>query len=84
MKDTQNDFVEEFVDQHDQLNKLSPSGLNTARIISQLDKNNEVKYLGARLRITVNSAVDNLAAGNLAAPVDLDSGIVSGLESTVI
>jgi hypothetical protein len=78
LKETQNDFVEEFVDQHDQLNKLSPSGLNTVRIITQLDKNNEVKYLGARLRITVNSEVDNLAAGNLAAPIDLDSGIVSG------
>ena len=73
-----NDYVEGYIQQHDELMKLSPSGLNTLRIITQLDKNDKVCVLGARLRITVNSTVDNLAAGNIAAPVDLNTGVVSG------
>lgn len=78
LKELGNDFVEEFVEQHPDLNKLSPSGLNTIRIVSQLDKNNNVDIIGARLRITVNSSVDNLAAGNIAAPINIETGIVDG------
>lgn len=76
---TNNDFIEEYVQQHDRLNVLSSSGLNTVRIITQINKFNEVELLGARLRITVNSAVDNLAAGNIAVAVNIDSGIVESL-----
>ncbi|TVL99746.1 MAG: hexapeptide transferase [Candidatus Brocadia sp. WS118] len=72
------DLAEEFVLQHPSLMQLSDTGLNTIRIFSQLDKNNEVVWLGARLRITVNSEVDNMAAGNLAAPIDIATGKVSG------
>jgi hypothetical protein len=72
-----NDLAEGYVDQHKALMELSPAGLNTVRIITQLNKKNEVVILGARLRITVNSVVDNLAAGNMAAPIDLESGVVN-------
>lgn len=77
MKQHHYDLVEEFVIQHNDLNELSPSGLNTIRIITQTDKN-EVIFLAARLRISVNSPVDNMGAGNIAAPVDLKTGIVTG------
>lgn len=73
-----NDYAEEFVTQHPELMRMSPSGLNTIRIITQLNKNNEVDLLGCRLRITINSPVDNLAAGNIAAPVDELTGKVTG------
>jgi len=78
LKETNNDFAEEFVVQHDNLMSLSPSGLNTIRIITQLNKNNEIDILGCRLRITINSPVDNMAAGNIAAPIDEKSGKVTG------
>jgi hypothetical protein len=77
MNDHDFDLVEEFVIQHPDLMKLSSSGLNTIRVITQLI-NNEVIILGARLRITINSTVDNMAAGNPAAPIDVRTGIVSG------
>ena len=77
MKTNKYDIAEEFVVQHQDLMALSPSGLNTVRIITQL-QDGTVNFLGARLRITVNSAIDNMAAGNLAAPVDLESGVVNG------
>tara|TARA_Y100000588_G_scaffold393738_2_gene510921 strand:- start:265 stop:1278 length:1014 start_codon:yes stop_codon:yes gene_type:complete len=73
-----NDLAEEFVQQHEDLNRLSPSGLNTLRIVTQINKEGGVDVIAARLRITVNNSVDNLAAGNLAAEVNLESGKVNG------
>lgn len=72
------ELVEEFVQQHSILNTLSSSAVNTVRIITQLDKYDNVKILGCRLRISVKSNVDNFAAGNLAAAVDENTGIVTG------
>lgn len=77
MKRNGYDLAEEYVVQHDDLMALSPSGLNTVRIITMLG-NGKVGFLGARLRISVNSPVDNMAAGNLAAPVDMTTGEVTG------
>ena len=71
------DLVEQYVVQHPSLMDLSPTGLNTVRIITQLSKNG-VDLLGGRLRISVNSFVDNMAAGNLAAAIDLETGAVKG------
>jgi len=78
MQQHQFDMVETFIEQHPEINKLSPSGVNTIRIFTKLDKNDKVVILGCRMRITVNSPVDNMAAGNLAAPVDHSTGIISG------
>ncbi len=71
------DLVEEFIIQHKDLQKLSPTAVNTIRIFTQLGKD-KVELLGCRLRISVDSQVDNLAAGNLAAPIDEKTGLVSG------
>lgn len=77
MKTKNYDLIEEYVFQHPELMALSPSGLNTVRIFTQLHEG-IVDFLGARLRVSVNSTVDNMAAGNLAAPIDIDSGVVTG------
>ncbi len=78
MQQNQFDLVEEFIIQHPKLNELSPSAVNTVRIFTQLNQNNEVEILGCRQRISVNSSVDNMAAGNLAASIDETTGIVNG------
>lgn len=72
------DLAEEYIVQHPALMDLSPSGVNTIRIITQLTQENEVIFLGARLRVTVNSPVDNMASGNFAAALDLETGVVMG------
>lgn len=72
------DLVEEFIEQHPEINRLSPSAVNTVRIITQLNSNDEVDILGCRLRISVDSPVDNMGAGNLAAPIDELTGMVNG------
>ena len=74
--ETGNDLVEDYVVQHDDLMNLSSSGLNTIRIITQLTADNKVEIIGCRLRITVNSHVDNLAAGNIVASINTDTGEV--------
>ena len=77
MKKRGYDLVEEYVVQHSDLMDLSSSGLNTVRVITQLN-GNDVDIIGCRLRISVNSPVDNMAAGNIAAAIDTDTGIVKG------
>lgn len=72
------DLVEEFIIQHPKLQALSPTAVNTVRIFTQLNDKNEVELLGCRQRISVNSPVDNMAAGNMAAPIDPKTGIVTG------
>jgi hypothetical protein len=71
-------LVEEFIVQHPELTRISPSAVNTVRIFTQINKQNKVEILGCRLRISVNSPVDNMAAGNLAAPIDEKTGQVNG------
>lgn len=78
MKQNQFDLVEEFIKQHPKLNELSPSAVNTVRIFTQLNQNNDVEILGCRQRISVNSPIDNMAAGNLAAIIDESTGIIIG------
>lgn len=71
------DIAEEFIVQHPSMMSLSNSGVNTIRIITQ-ESNGRIDLLAARIRISINSTVDNLAAGNAAAPIDLETGIVTG------
>ena len=78
MRDRNYDLVEERVPQHPALQALSPSGVNTVRIFTCLDEHDRCRILGCRLRISVNSPVDNMAAGNLAAPVDEETGKICG------
>lgn len=72
------DIVEEYIVQHPLLMELSPTAVNTVRIFTQLDSGGEVVILGSRLRISVNSYIDNMAAGNIAAPIDDETGTICG------
>lgn len=71
------DLVEEFVQQHEVINNLAPTALNTVRIITQLRPNGEVAVVGCRLRISVHGVTDNLAAGNIAAVINPETGIIT-------
>jgi len=72
------DLAEEFVQQHPMIQTLSSSGLNTVRMMTMVNNEGGVDILGARMRISVNSHVDNLASGNIACPIDLETGIITG------
>ena len=76
MKNNKYDLVEEYIIQHKEMTRLAPSAVNTVRVITQLDNDDNPVILGCRLRIGINCIVDNLAAGNIAAPVDIETGII--------
>jgi hypothetical protein len=78
LANTEYDMVEEYLIQHQALQQLSPSAVNTVRIFTQLNKENGVEILGCRQRISINSSVDNMAAGNIAAPICEITGIIYG------
>ena len=77
MEKTGADLVEDYVQQHEDINKLAPTALNTLRIITQVRPNGEVDIVGCRLRISVHGVTDNLAGGNIATFVDPETGVVS-------
>lgn len=73
------DIVEEFVCQHEDMMKLAPNSLNTIRVITQINRqNNGIDIIGAILRLGIFENTDNLTTGGIAAKVDIDSGIVIG------
>lgn len=72
------DLEEEFIIQHPDNNKLSPSAGNTIRIYTELDQNDDLKLFGCCLRISPDSSVDNIATGHHAAPIGDRIGIVNG------
>jgi hypothetical protein len=78
MRENQFDMVETYIQQHDTINQLSPSAVNTIRIFTKINDKENYEVLGCRMRISVNCEVDNLAAGNLAAPIDEATGIING------
>lgn len=78
MRNNSYELAETYIFQHPDLMALSPTAVNTVRIFTQLNKNGDVDLLGCRLRISVNSVIDNMAAGNLAVAIDDNSGIIIG------
>ncbi len=66
-------YIEDYLTQHHKLNSISPSGLNTVRVITLLAED-KVHILGAAFRISVDSKLDNFSAGNLAADIEIDTG----------
>lgn len=76
MEEQNFDLLETYVVQNERLMHLSSSGVNTLRIITQY-QNGQVIILAARLRISVNSAIDNLSTGNIASHIDLETGCIA-------
>ena len=71
------DMAEELIIQHEDLKHLNPSSVNTVRLMTVYEEG-RVDIIGAILRIGVGKVIDNFAAGGIAAPLDVNTGIVSG------
>lgn len=70
------DILEEFVQQHDDLQKLSPNSLNTVRFITQLTKDGSVDIIGASLRMGVLKNTDNLSSGGITCKINVETGTI--------
>src|SRR5690606_26567083 len=72
-------YFEDYIIQHAALSQLSPTAVNTVRIITLVHTAQQVEVIGAVLRISVDAPIDNYSAGNLAAEIDIASGkVISG------
>lgn len=69
-------YVESRIKQHHKIQGLAPTALNTIRVITIVTCDDTVDIISAAFRISVNNETDNFSTGNLAAAVDIDSGIV--------
>lgn len=71
-----NFIIQERVRQHEVMNKLNPTSLNTLRVLSYRE-GNEIFILYAVVRIgRKNKTVDNETAGGINADINLSSGII--------
>ncbi|MBQ8095307.1 MAG: hypothetical protein IJ242_17275 [Clostridia bacterium] len=71
-------IVEDCVVQHDDIAALCPTSVNTIRVATLLgDKQEGIVY--AYIRIGNGKVMDNVDCGGMAAPIDLETGIISGV-----
>ena len=74
-------IVEEKVIQHEVLSALCPTSVNTIRVATLLgDKKEGIVY--AYIRIGNGKVMDNVDCGGMAAPVEIETGIISGVGAT--
>ncbi|MDD3392628.1 MAG: sugar-transfer associated ATP-grasp domain-containing protein [Bacilli bacterium] len=68
-------LIEEVIKQHDKLNKLHPTSINTIRIVT-IAYQDKATILTAFLRIGNGKVVDNFNSGGMVAPVNIKTGII--------
>ena len=73
------DILEEFVQQHEDLQRLSPNSLNTVRFITQLKQDGSVDVVGASLRMGIYKNTDNLSSGGITCKIDVETGKIDSL-----
>ena len=71
-------LLEEICVNCPELNAINASSLNTLRLFTLVDSENEVQIIAAFLRCgRGNSIVDNWCAGGVGYPIDIETGIIS-------
>ena len=71
-------IVEDRVIQHEAIAALCPTSVNTIRVATLLgDKKEGIVY--AYIRIGNGKVMDNVDCGGMAAPVDIDTGVITGV-----
>jgi hypothetical protein len=64
-------LIQEFVEQHEILQRIQPHSLNTLRVITFINDRGEVEILATMVKFALGSnGVDNLSKGGFAARVD--------------
>ena len=71
-------LLEEICINCPELNAINATSLNTLRLFTLVDSNDEVQIIGVFLRCGRGGAVvDNWCAGGVAYPVDVETGVIS-------
>ncbi len=68
-------LIEQPIIQHDEMNRLNSSSVNTCRIVSVMNEKNEVTLMASFIRIgSGKGVVDNFNSGGMTAKVDINTG----------
>ena len=71
-------YVEDSIIQHEQMNQLNPTSINTVRITTVLDKNNKAHIMYALQRMGVeNMSVDNVGSGGIYTVLSAEGEIIN-------
>lgn len=68
-------LIEEYIKQHHDLNRLYPKSVNSLRIISFLDDNNEIQIIRTIIKFGTTGDIDNHVAGGMYTFID-EKGVV--------
>lgn len=68
------ELLEEPIKQHEMMNKLNDSSVNTIRMVTLMNEQKEVTILTAFSRIGSGGCVDNFNSGGMTAKIDIESG----------
>ncbi len=80
LRETKAYLVEEYVVQHSEISKLYPLSVNTLRIVTVTSDDGTPHVLYSFIRMgNGGRVVDNINAGGMAAPIDLEKGVISGV-----
>ncbi len=72
-------LLEEYVYQHPEMKKIHPGSLNTIRVVTFKDKSGNIVMKMAAMKVGCGASYcDNLSAGGITAPVDIQTGTVIG------
>lgn len=71
-------IVERRLVNHPDIQRISPEGLSTVRVVTAVTAAGEIELLFARARFANGKMVDNLGSGGLAVPIDLETGVIDG------
>lgn len=68
------ELLEQPIIQHDVMNKLNPSSVNTCRVVTIMNDKDEVTILATFARIGNGRVVDNFNSGGMTAKVSVETG----------
>lgn len=72
--DNKLELLEEPIKQHELMNELNSSSVNTIRMVTVMNKESEVTILTAFARIGNGKCVDNFNSGGMTAKIDVETG----------
>tara|TARA_R110002049_G_scaffold116271_4_gene268726 strand:- start:106 stop:1152 length:1047 start_codon:yes stop_codon:yes gene_type:complete len=66
--------------QHAEINKIHSESINSVRIITYIDKNNDIHILSALMRFGIGKSIlDNVGSGGFAISINMDTGTLQGI-----
>lgn len=74
LKENKLELLEEPVIQCEEMNKLNSSSVNTIRMVTVMNENDEVTIIATFSRIGNGKYVDNFNSGGMTAKIDVESG----------